>query len=284
VDYRLIALDLDGTLLSRRLEISPRTRAALRAARERGILTVIATGRSRHSAMFWSREIGGGPVICCNGAAVFDGEGHLITSKGIAAQPLGRLVVIARETGVLIECYTLDGILLQQPVRQARLYLRWVKHRLPWFKALFSLMHIWRDNRIRRVRDLAKWVQSPGRPDVLKVSLIAAGGALDIAAAQIAREMPGLQVTSSGPASLEVTATGVSKGDGLRRLGALLQIPREAMIAVGDAENDVEMLRYAGLGVAMGNASAGAKAASDRITETCDADGVAVLIDEVCLT
>lgn len=283
--YGLIALDLDGTLLTSRKDISPRTRAALSAARERGIVTVIATGRTARSAREFSRQIGGGPVICCNGAAILDEQGAFVTAKGLPLAPLRRALEVCRAEGVMTECYTPEDIVLDQPIAQARAYLRWVRPRLSLTRSLISLVGLWRMNRMRVVRNLLKWTEQPDLPPVLKLMIISEDrGALGRVAQRIGAEMPGLGVTSSGPDNLEVMAAGVSKGAGLEQLGARLKIARSAIIAFGDSDNDLEMLRYAGVGVAMGNAADSVKAAADRVTATCDEDGIAQTIEELCLS
>jgi hydroxymethylpyrimidine pyrophosphatase-like HAD family hydrolase len=282
--YRLIALDLDGTLLNSRKEIAPRTREALTAARERGIITVIATGRTPHSALHFSRQIGGGPVICCNGAGVLDPSGSYLAKRGIPQAPLVHLLKLGAELGVMMECYTTDGIRLDRPLQQARGYYRYIRPRVRLIDALRGLARMWSVNNVRPVRNIVKWAEQPGLPTVLKANAVGDGARLAILARQIEQAIPSLEVTSSGPDNLEMTAPGVNKGTGLEQLAAHLKIPREAIIAMGDSDNDKAMIRYAGLGVAMGNAADEVKQVADRITATCDEHGVAKLIEEMCLS
>lgn len=283
LEYRLIALDLDGTLLGRRKQISPRNLAALAAARERGIVTVIATGRTPQSARVFSRQIGGGPVICCNGAAILDEGGEYIHQRGIPPVPLRRVMELCRQEGLLMECYTPRGIVLDKPFGHAAAYFRWVKGHLSFLPAFLHLIQMWHTNRMMPVRNLLRWAERPNLPPVLKLMVIGEHERLRRVAAQIRREVPGLEISSSDRDNLEINAAGVSKGSALEALGARLKIPRQAMIAMGDSPNDLEMLRYAGLGVAMGNGSDEVMAMADRVTMTCDEDGVAVLVEEVCL-
>ncbi|HEY3368544.1 MAG TPA: Cof-type HAD-IIB family hydrolase [Symbiobacteriaceae bacterium] len=281
MNYRLIALDLDGTLLNSSKTISPRTRAALREARARGITTVIATGRSIGSALDWSREACAGPVICCNGAAVLDESGETILTRPIPPAPLERVLRLCREGRLLVECYTAHSILLDRPWAQIRAYFKWVRPRLSSHVALGSLVRAWLVNRIRPVRSLAASAAKGRLPPILKLSILGPDGELARLTGAIRREMPGLEISSSGPDNLEITAAGVSKGSALELLAARLRIPRAAVVALGDSENDVAMLRYAGLGVAMGNANEAARAAADRVAPTCDEDGVAHVIEEL---
>ena len=272
--YRLLALDVDGTLVNSRMEISPRTWAALNAVRARGIVTVIATGRARHSAAGWSRRIGGGPVICCNGGIVLDEQHRLLWAKAIPRTLLQRTLRLAREAGLIAQCYTPDGLYLDRTGSYLRSYISWVWRHSSLPAALRALGGFWRTNRVHSVRNLVTWAERPDLPPVVKVSIIGPTDALPGLGARLTAEMPGVEVVSSGPDNLEVTAAGVSKGSALELLAARLRVPRESIIAIGDSGNDVEMIKYAGVGVAMGNATDAARAVADRITTTCDEDGV----------
>jgi len=281
--YRLVALDLDGTLLTSRQTITPRTRAALEAARAQGILPVVTTGRTAHSALEWSQAIGGGPVICCNGAGLLDADGSWILHREIPAEPLRRLLEIAGGRAVL-HCLTPVGAFLDRPFQYARYYLKWVQFdKRPAAAASSMFRAFWR-NRTRPVRSLVDWAAEPGRPPVLKVMLFGEPDALGPLAAELKQALPTLEISSSAEDNLEATAAGVTKASGLERLAARLKVPREAIIAFGDSDNDREMLQYAGLGVAMGSAPDAVKAVADRVTASCDEDGVALVLEELCRT
>jgi len=283
VQYRLIALDLDGTLLTSRKVVSPRTREALRAARARGIVTAVATGRAPDSARQFSRLIGGGPIICCNGAGVLDEAGEFLLARGIPGEPLIRSLAICREAGLLTECYTDRSIVLDQPWAHMKAFMNWMRPKVSLGRSLTSLFGTWRSNRMIAVRDLRRWAEKAHRPPVLKVMILGKGPELPEVVQRLHREVPGVEISSSGDDNLELTAAGISKGSGLQILGAHLQIPREAMMAFGDSDNDLEMLRYAGCGVAMGNATERVRTAADRVTGSCDEDGIARAIEELCL-
>ncbi|MDB4897947.1 MAG: haloacid dehalogenase-like hydrolase, partial [Firmicutes bacterium] len=150
--------------------------------------------------------------------------------------------------------------------------------------ALRGLARMWSVNHVRPVRNIVKWAEQPALPTVLKAMAVGTEVSLALLASRIAKAIPGLEVTTSGPDNLEMTAAGVNKGTGLQQLAAHLKIPREAIIAMGDSDNDMAMIRYAGLGVAMGNAADEVKQVADRITATCDEHGVAKLIEEMCLS
>lgn len=282
MQYRLIALDVDGTLFCGRHRVSPRTLAALTVARRRGAITVIATGRTPHSALRVSREIGGGPVICCNGAGLLDEEGRLIHHRSIPTEPLLAALALGRQEGLLMHCYTPEGMVLDRPLAHLTTAYAWLRAGGAAVQAAVGVARLWSANQTRLVPRLTRWAASPRRPAVLKLTMFGDPARLAAVADAIRREILGLEVTSSGPDNLEVTAAGVSKGSALAALGERLDIPPEATIAFGDSENDLTMLRYAGLGVAMGNAPAHVQAAADRVAPPCTEDGVACVLEEVC--
>jgi Cof subfamily protein (haloacid dehalogenase superfamily) len=279
--YRLIALDLDGTLLNSRKEISDRNRTVLAAVRERGVLPVVATGRTPHSALAFASQIGNGPVICCNGAAIMDAAGSYLELREIPTAPLLHLLDLGRRHRILMHCYSADGMVLDQPLAHALNYYQWIRSRTTPVRALTTVARMWGANRSRWVARLERWAGSPGRSPALKFMYFGPAAKLRPLAAQIRREVPQVEVTSSESDNLEVTAAGVSKASALAALGERLQIPPEAMVGFGDSDNDLEMLGFVGLGVAMGNASDHVKAAADRVAPTCDEDGVALVVEEV---
>lgn len=284
MEYRLIALDLDGTLISpgpRGPWVSPRTRQALSDAQAAGIYTVVATGRSAQSARQWRDRIGGGPYVCCNGAALIGADDQPIQYRMVPKEPLLHLIKLAQATGALVECYTPDGIALDKPLHQVTSYLRWIRETAPWWKAYRSLISMWRTNRVRIVKSILTWAEQQKRPPVLKVMIVGDPARLPALRAQIAQECPSLTISSSGHDNLEVTAAGVTKATGLRVLGEHLKIPSSAMIAFGDSFNDLEMLDFVGLGVAMGNAREPVKQAAGRVTAPHDQDGIALIIEEL---
>lgn len=281
--YRLVALDLDGTTLNSRKEISPRTLTAIRRARERGVHVAIATGRTVHSTLYFSRMAGtNGPNICCNGAGVLDEAGKVAIARPLPQGSLTKAIELCKAEGLFVECYGAEGVYLDEPVRHLRTYMKWVRRRQGIAGSFLSWMRDWRLNRFHALPSLLDWANR-GQEPILK--LFATGGAAELARVTeaITVALPALEITASGPDNVEVTAGGVSKGTALRQMGEWLKIPRSEIIAVGDSFNDLSMLTYAGLGVAMGNAAEEIKSAAGHTTATCDEDGVAQVIEEFCL-
>nr|PZN40190.1 MAG: hypothetical protein DIU70_08390 [Bacillota bacterium] len=140
--------------------------------------------------------------------------------------------------------------------------------------------HMVRVNRVRAVRSLPQWARQAREP-VFKIFVVG----LDEAgrrrvADRLAAALPTLHITSSGPDNLEVSAPQAHKGWGLRMLAESLRVPREAVFAIGDGLNDLEMLEYAGLGVAMGNGAPEVLARADWVAPRVEEDGVARAVEQ----
>lgn len=283
VGYRLIALDLDGTTLTSQKTVTPRTLAAIRSARERGVHVAIATGRTVHSTLHFSRLTGApGPSIACNGAAVLDERGDIAIQRPVPAGVAAEILTATQREDLFVECYGADGLYLDRPLRQVRGFVRWLRPARGLAGALLGLASAWHINKIRLVRNLRTWALQTRVP-ILKVFVHGRPEQLEPLRQELLTRLPGLEITDSGHDNLEITAAQVSKGTALRQLGEWLKIPREEIIAVGDSPNDLAMIEYAGLGVAMGNASPEVKAAAGHVTGTCDQDGVALAIERFIL-
>ena len=258
--YRLLAADYDLTLSGYGREVSPAVRRAIRAAFDSGKYVTLATGRlsdgaERAKALF----PGDVPLVLCNG-------------------------------GVLQSCAT--GKVLAETVMEPRLAVR----AMAWCAGYEGSCIIWcREglyaDRLNLAAEIYARLSSTSPARLTDRERAAASGVhklLLLAEAPTirrAREEFGLPLTAvlSSPEVLELVPPGVDKGAGLAAAAKLLGIPREEVIAVGDGENDIPMLRWAGLGAAMGNAPDDVKAAADIVIPSCDEDGVAWLIDRYLL-
>jgi hypothetical protein len=270
---RLIALDLDGTLLTSAsatppLALSPRTLAVLTEASERGIVVVPASGRQPFSI---ARALAGtflaeGVVLGANGAiGVHLGTGEVYFEQLLAPDAQGALYHGLRQEFPGVRCVSVrDGgvaffpqhgyVGMMDPGDHGRLDAHLPEYDLNEVLAEPSLKFIVRD---------------PGVPEAV---LLDAARALDV---------PGCTCLTSGAPFVEVSAGGIHKGSGVASLCGVLGIDRADVVAFGDELNDVEMIAWAGLGVAMGNAADVAKDAADEICPTNDQDGVAVVLERL---
>ena len=286
---RLAALDLDGTLLNHEGQVTPRTRAALQAASDRGVVIVPTTGR----------PLGNLPPV----VAQLPGVRYAITSNGAAVWDLGSdpLGAVYSRYANAAERQTSEPICLLRrlmPVETARaafdLFMEYpggmsvfsdgysIKEQsgVDFMAARMARMCSTEtrqpnDGRFLVVRDLNEWM-SRHAAEVEKQCLFFADPAQVPQALARFRVIPGIEVVQGAPENIEVTAAGVDKGEALLTLADRLGIPRAQTLAVGDSENDRAMLEKAGVAAVMANGMPQIKALADLVTTAdCDHDGVA---------
>ncbi len=262
---RLIASDLDGTLLRRDRTISDRTRTALRRAQERGVVVVLATARPPLTTRLFAEHAGvSGHAICSNGAILYDITrdellGHQTLDVGVAQ----RLIVALRDAAPGV-CFGLV---------QGRDFAC-----EPDYAA------------IARVEDHGRLLEDLSLGDALDL-LVSPTTKLvirhpermppDLLTTLQGLGLDGFEATHSGAPFLEVVAANVTKGWALAALCAQLEIDATQVVAFGDAPNDAAMLRWAGHGVAVANAYPAAIEAADEVTLSNEDDGVAVVIERL---
>jgi len=260
---RLVACDLDGTIVCADGTISQRTLAALRACERAGVHVVFVTGRPPR----WMDPVveatgRSGHAICGNGAVVID----LSTGAVVEAHPLQADVVLevanrlrSRLPGAVFALETTDGYR-----REPRFHPRHEAARQALTADLPALL--------------------ADRAAVLKVLCRVEGGGADEMLAAARQVLDGLaEPVHSNPDGdmLEIAALGVSKASALARLAARRGVPAEAVVAFGDMPNDVPMLRWAGRGYAMAGGHPEAVAAAAELAPPCESDGVAQVLEHL---
>jgi hydroxymethylpyrimidine pyrophosphatase-like HAD family hydrolase len=260
---RLIACDLDGTIVCPDGTISVRTLAALRACEQAGVHVVFVTGRPpRWMAPVAEATGGAGHAICGNGAVVID----LSTGAVVEAHPLRVDVVLRSPTGCAPGC----------PVRVLAIETTDNYRREPGFLPRHEVA------RMAPTGSLPSLLAD--RPVVLKVLCRVEGGSADEMLAVARAALDGLaEPVHSNPNGdmLEISALGVSKASALARLAARRGVPAEAVVAFGDMPNDVPMLRWAGRGYAMTGGHPEAVAAAAELAPPCESDGVAQVLEHL---
>ncbi|MER5861865.1 HAD family hydrolase [Kitasatospora sp. NPDC002040] len=260
--YRLVATDLDGTLLNPAETVSPRTRAALARAVAAGAVHIIVTGRSA----VWARpvfdEIGyTGLAVCGQGAQVYDAGAHrLLTSLTLDRRSAAEAIAkIEAEIGMLAIAANqdgLDGEVLTGPGYELEIGTRLPVRRV----AVEELL----------VAPISKlYVQHPGHGDD--------------ALAEVAQRVAGglVGVTMAGAGIVELLPLGLTKATGLAVAAHRLGVKGAQTIAFGDMPNDVPMFGWAAHGVAMANAHEQLLAVADEVTSSNDEDGVAVVLERL---
>lgn len=266
--YRVLVLDIDGTLTNSKKEITDATKRALRQAQERGVKVVLASGRPTPGIVPLADELElgrfGGFILSFNGAVVTNYQTkEVVFETTLPLSEIPSLYKSSQEYGVSIVTYKDDAIITEN-----------VDNEYVSIEARINKMPV------VEVDDFVKTVTKP----VTKCLMVGDGDYMAQVEKQV-NELFGdrLNVYRSEPFFLEIMPRNVDKAYSLGKLLEHLGMTKEEMVACGDGFNDLSMIKYAGLGVAMGNAQPVVKESADYITLTNDEDGVASVVDEFIL-
>ncbi len=266
--YKLIALDMDGTLLTTDKKVSERTEAAIKAAEAKGVKIVLASGRPLLGLNRYLEELellkGEDYVLSFNGGLVQNTKTEEIVSKvSLKGADLKYIYEISKELNINIHAFSAkDGLVTPKNSKYTE------------YEAEINGIDI----------NIKDFDEIEDEEDIIKVMMIDPQEILDPAIEKLPSEIyDKYSVFKSSPFFLEFTHKEVDKGLGLKKLGEYLGIKKEEIIACGDAGNDLSMVKYAGLGVAMDNATSEVKEAADFITASNDEDGIAKVIERFIL-
>jgi Cof subfamily protein (haloacid dehalogenase superfamily) len=265
---RLLALDLDDTLLRSDLSISYRTRNAIRRAEAAGVVVTLASGRNPAAMERFSRLLNlhrrPGFLICSNGAVIEKSDtGEAVFESRIDAAPALTAFDLADAEGFAVQIYEGDCLYVSRRNEFA-----------DYDQRLTGLRQVVLENFRDKVAAGCCKLLIPGDPALLEPLETILASCL------------GGEVTlfTSKPYYLEILPKGCDKGTALERVAALLGVAREETLAIGDSMNDEAMLRWAGLGVAMANSDDRIKSIAGLVTtSTNDDDGVAEVIERFVL-
>lgn len=271
-EIRLVALDLDGTLLDSQKRLTARSLAALERAAAHGIVIVPTTGRFFDAipevlrAQPFLRY-----AITINGAQALDVQtGEVIYRAEMPWQLAVALMEYLESRGSLYDCYQDSwGWMTAAMMERVDEYVRDPIYR--------EMIRTYR----KPVPELKAFIRERGR-GIQKVQAFPGDAAVRADLLQtLDKRFPGLVATTSIPENVEINAAAANKGQALLALAAHLGLRREQTMAFGDGSNDISMLRAAGVGVAMANASQAALDAADCTTASCDEDGVAQVLERL---
>ena len=264
--YRIIALDIDGTLLNSRKEVTSVCADAVRQAAEAGKIIVYNTGRAvSELTEFFPLLPDIQWAVYASGAGLYDiQKGKTFALHGIPRADADAILALARTKDLMPQLVIGDRDVIQAS-HMARLDHFHMEIYRPLYERAMTL-----------VPDIYAYAENC-REEFLKINLYHADPAERV---RTREELSRLSVEKaySEVSSLECSAAGVDKGSGMLRLCGELGIPASESVSVGDADNDIPMLRAAGLGIAMGNAARHVKDAADRVAADNDHDGCAEAI------
>ncbi|MCR8643911.1 Cof-type HAD-IIB family hydrolase [Paenibacillus sp. N1-5-1-14] len=261
--YKLIALDVDGTLIDDHHVLTERTKEVLKRAHQAGIQIVLCSGRSPKSIFPILEEIGfEGTAIAHNGAAtVLSHNSELIHEFAFSAEEITPLIHYCRENQIHFDVSTAFDLFVESCRPEEReMY------------AKFFIDPIVRED-------------ATTHDQLVKMTLSAESDVMDRVEAQL-RDHPvasRFHMIRSGDFFIDFMHKEATKGNALEALAASWNIPREQIIAIGNYYNDIEMLEFAGLGIAMDNSPEAVKQAADAVTLSNNEDGVAAALEKYCL-
>jgi Cof subfamily protein (haloacid dehalogenase superfamily) len=239
--------------------LRPRTRTALRAAEQAGIHVIVATGRMVQSARRVLAPVGlDEPMVCYQGAVVADADGGFLLHAPIELELAREAIAAVEEAGFPPNVYVGDELYVARVTPASERYANF------------------QEIAIHPVGDLDRFLAEPPT----KLVCIGDPDELDALGERLRARFAGrMWVSKSLPYFLELAAEGVSKGSGLAFLAERLGFSAAETVAFGDGENDVELLEWAGYGVAVGNAHERVKAVADWVCPPVDQEGVASVIE-----
>ncbi|MFR9620701.1 MAG: Cof-type HAD-IIB family hydrolase [Rikenellaceae bacterium] len=267
-NYKLLVLDLDGTLVNGAKDITQPTLDALRKAQQQGVRIVLASGRPTHGIKHIASQLDiasyGGFIMGFNGGVIVDAaSGEVVYQSTLPAEVIAPLYEMTREAGVVISTYRDEFVVCEQPDDKYMAIEIKLTRMTPCRVESF----------VEAVDFVANKCLAVGDPQRL----------IPLQERVMERFSHCMNAFRSEPYFLELVPKGIDKALSLGRLIEYLGVDRSETVAVGDGFNDLSMIEFAGLGVAMANAQPEVKAVADYITLSNEEDGVAALVEKFIL-
>lgn len=273
--YKLVCIDVDGTLLTSRHKVTKVTKDVLLQAHKLGVHIVISTGRIYTDAEYFSNLIGvKSPIIASNGAFIKEKDCDKVIFKDVIGETLSL---------ELLEVFRRHRI---KPYFCTPSKFYYGNLMFKFFHFLSKLLGI-RSNKLdmEYVYSWDQWqrVVIKEKDNIVKCEVIYRNPLLIASLRDELKKIDRLEIVDSSRYNIEITRKGVSKGKAVEILAGIYNVKREEVLTIGDSENDISMIEYAGMGIAMGNAGEAVKSRADYITDTNDNDGVAKAISKFIL-
>lgn len=281
---QLIASDMDGTLLDNNMVISPRNAAAIKQAQREGVPFVVSSGRaySEIKPLLEADQINC-PMITMNGGRMFDEEGREIFAAPLPRMLADQLITRFHQAGLYIEVITEKGVFSDDKTQRIQNFaelLTRIHPGLPFKEAVIRSSARLELLNINYIDDYQELLNNPHTTFFKIVAFSSAGPTV---LAPLKQELlaahDNIAITSSAASNIEVNHTNAQKGIAVSKYADMLNIPLDNVMAIGDNNNDVSMLKVAGISYAMQNGSAEVKHLARYIAAPNDQDGVGKAIE-----
>ena len=274
---KLIATDMDGTLLNAAHEISQENQEAIKFAQEHGITVVIATGRAFYEANTPVAETDlKVPYICLNGAEVRDETFNIMSTSHLNHSLVSKITSTLKEKDIYYQVYTNRGIYTENPQRDLEIYIDIAERagqKADVEKIENSIQKRIDNGTLKIVDNYDKIEDIPGELIMKILAFDSDLGKIDLVGQELAQS-PNLAVSSSSRGNLEITHSDAQKGIALSTIAKQLGIDLKDVMALGDNLNDVSMLERVGYSVAMDNAAPEVKTVAKYVTDSNENSGV----------
>jgi len=265
-DIRLLAIDLDDTLLTDDMLITPRTKRAIQMARRQGVVVTIATGRMFESTLPYAEELEiDVPLITFQGSLVIMPDGTVISHKPMDHALSVEILDFLLSTGCHVTVYIKEKLYVEEVspfVDRYRRRIRMILHEVPSLRTMMA--------------------ESPA--GATKFCLLAEKERIVEVIDEIGRHFGDrIQAVPSKPTFLEISRSDIGKGISLAEMAEKMGIDREQVMAIGDSPNDLDMIAYAGWGIVVANGVDRAKDLARWITASNNDEGVAIAIEQLVL-
>lgn len=289
--YKLLAVDLDGTLLNSYGEISDENKEKIQEAINKNVEIVFASGRPIASVKNFAKELEGNKyIICGNGAVIYNLQNEqILFNRYIEKNKLLKLIQICEENSIFYTVYTKDTILTKS-----------LNYDILFFNQENATKPENRKTSITIVTNMKEYIENRKEEDYLKIAVCDYDKTVFNGIIRKLKNVENIEVLDVTHVSKreikdgtdrialeyyysEITNGNVNKWEAIENLINVLGIKKEEVIAIGDNVNDVEMIQNAGLGVIMGNADPNIKSVANIVTKSNDDNGVASIIENYIL-
>lgn len=260
-NFKMVCLDIDGTLLNSNHKISPKVKDTIKiVANEKRIPVILVSARMPKGIAFLQRELEiEQPIICYSGALILDKNGGIVSKESIPVSSFEEIYKLVRNFNIHISLYKDDEWYVEELDEWAEQESE-ITNIAPIIMDFKALIELWRKEGTGPNKILI--MANPSEIDMLKKNI----------------KYHNLNIYPSKATYLEIMPIEASKTSAISSLQKIFNIERSEIIAMGDNYNDIDMIEYAGLGIAMGNAPEDVKKHANDVTLTNDEDGVAEAI------